>query len=285
MSINEHYSIKDKFVGYERLVKIFRDLADRRELSHDYIFFGEQGVGKFTFASRLAGYLEFGSFEPSKRASSESMLVNPSSEESIGIDQVRDIKYFLSKQPAASFYRTVIIDNAEVLTDQAQNALLKISEEPPPHGLIILIVANPESLLPTLRSRFQKVYFPRLRTAEIEQHLRSDYGVEAKTAKDAAEHSFGRMGRAIGLASGEEGLRSARKNALETLKSRGGAAFRGALDEPKKLEALIREMIAELHKNPERNFAGLKELLKRLALNSSLNTNKRLQLETALWTI
>jgi len=285
MSTSERSSIKGKFVGYERLVKIFTALADRHELAHGYIFFGEQGIGKFTFASRLADYLEFGSFEPSKTPKSESMLVNPSGEESIGIDQVRDIKYFLSKQPAASFYRTVIIDNAEVLTDQAQNALLKISEEPPPHGLVILIVANPESLLPTLQSRFQKIYFPRLSRNEIERRLRSSYGIGEKLANEAAIYSFGRIGRALEFAFGKETLKTARKGALELLRNKSGIALTNALDNPERLEGLVREMIAELYRNPERNLSTLKELLRRSTLNSSLNTNKRLQLETVLWTI
>ncbi len=289
MSTSARSSIKGKtsagFLGYDWLVKLFVGLANRRELSHGYIFFGEHSVGKFTFASRLADYLEFGSFEPSRTPRSESMVINPGAGESIGIDEVRDIKYFLSQQPAASNYRTVIIDDAEALTDQAQNALLKISEEPPPHGLVILIVSNPDSLTSTLQSRFQKVYFQRLSTSEIEQYLHSSYGVDAKTAKDVAGRSFGLMGRALALALGEAGLKSAHKSALEAIRGKDSRALREALDEPQRLEAIVREMIAELYKDPERNVLGLRELLRRSTLNASLNTNKRLQLETVLWTI
>ena len=113
------------------------------------------------------------------------------------------MKYFLSERPSASAYRTVIIDGADNLTDQAQNALLKVSEEPPAHGLLILIVDNPENLLPTLQSRFHKVYFPRLSEEKIAGYLKSVWKVEDKAAaKRRPRDSFGRMGRAIQLALG-----------------------------------------------------------------------------------
>jgi len=291
MSINAHSSTKDSFkkenglVGYDRLLRIFKNLADKRELSSGYIFFGEKGIGKFTFASRLADYLEFGSFEFSKTPRSECLIVNSGDEGNIGIDEARSIKYFLSREPVSSGYRTVIVDGADGLTDQAQNAMLKISEESPPHGLIILVLANPDSLIQTLQSRFQKIYFPRLRSSVIEEYIRLAYGADEKIAKDIVSYSFGKMGRAIELASGEMRLKSARKDALEILKSRDSKIMQKALEEPGNLEPLVGEMIAELYKDPERNLIGLRELLKRSALNSSLNTNKRLQLETVLWTI
>ncbi len=273
------------FFGYAGISDLFKSSADSGRLSHSYIFFGEKGVGKFNFALRLADYLEFGSFEESKTPRSESMVIKPAEGGSIGIDVVRDARYFLSQQPAASNYRTVIVDEADTLTDQAQNALLKISEEPPPHGLVILVVANPESLLSTLQSRFQKIYFPRLARSLISKHLQSSYGLEAKTAEGIAAYSFGRMGRAIRLALGEEETKSARKDVLEILKTGDSRILASALENPVKLNNFIEEMIAELAKHPEDNLTSLKELLRRSVLNAELNTNKRLQLEAVLWSI
>jgi DNA polymerase III subunit delta' len=298
MSTSEHSSTRGRkreisklrqgsgLVGYDELMDLFVKMADERRLFQSYIFFGESGVGKFTFADRLANYLEFGSLDESKIPRSETMVITAAKDkESIGIDMIRDMKYFLSEQPSASAYRTVIIDGADNLTDQAQNALLKVSEEPPAHGLLMLIVDSPENLLPTLRSRFHKVYFPRLSGTEIAGYLKSIWGLEEKAAIEAAESSFGRMGRALQLVLGSEP--DIKKDALKGLRDRavGRKLFTEALDEPERLNGIIREMIAELARDPERNLVALKELLKRTTLNGLFNTNKRLQLEAVLWNI
>jgi len=72
---------------------------------------------------------------------------------SISIDQIRDMKKYIFQKPFSNSYKLVIIENAQMLTIPAQNAFLKILEEPPKHALIILEATNKESLLATIRSR------------------------------------------------------------------------------------------------------------------------------------
>lgn len=79
---------------------------------------------------------------------------------SVGINVVRGINQFLWQKPLLSSRKTLIINEAHNLTLIAQNALLKITEESPPHSLVILIIKELEEIIPTLLSRFQKVYFP-----------------------------------------------------------------------------------------------------------------------------
>ncbi len=76
-------------------------------------------------------------------------------ETSIGIDEIRQIKTFLSRKPLGSSPNTVIIRSAEKLTLPAQNALLKTLEEPPGHSIIYLVTNHPDQLLPTILSRVQ----------------------------------------------------------------------------------------------------------------------------------
>lgn len=76
---------------------------------------------------------------------------------SIGIDQAKKIRMFLAKKPLQSRHKFVIIENAHLLTDQAQNAILKILEEPPIYGVIILQTFNSNKLLPTIVSRCKKI--------------------------------------------------------------------------------------------------------------------------------
>lgn len=74
---------------------------------------------------------------------------------SIGIDDIRQIKTFLSRKPLGSSPNTVIIRNAEKLTLPAQNSLLKTLEEPPGNSEIYLVTNYPDQLLPTILSRVQ----------------------------------------------------------------------------------------------------------------------------------
>ena len=72
---------------------------------------------------------------------------------------MRELKNFLTRKPIIAKRKTVIIESANLLNAEAQNALLKSAEEPPKDSLLIMTLQNPESLIPTLNSRFQNVYF------------------------------------------------------------------------------------------------------------------------------
>ncbi len=86
------------------------------------------------------------------------LVIKP--ENSIGIEEVRQIQSFLSRKPIQSDHNTVYIHNAHLLTLPAQHALLKTLEEPPGNSLIYLITSSPYSLLPTVLSRVQITNLP-----------------------------------------------------------------------------------------------------------------------------
>src|SRR3989338_5711769 len=182
-------------VGQKEKVKIFEELFKGDILSHGYIFFGEEQIGKKSFALAFANFLEKGKFETPEGILSEVKFISPE-EGSIGIDTVKEAKHFLSQKPIFSKRRVLIIDDAHKLTPQAQNAILKISEEPPQSSLIIVISPTLDSLLATLTSRLQRVYFSRIETKEITK-LMKDRGVAAPEAEKIAQSALGRPGRAI----------------------------------------------------------------------------------------
>src|SRR3989344_126152 len=163
---------------YEQLKENFEKLAKQSKLSHAYLFFGEPALEKFLFACRLANFLEKEVFELPKEFLNEALFINTPKEininlpiakinpedrdedrDSIGIEIVREVKNFLWRKPVFSKYRLLIINSAEKLTSEAQNALLKILEEPPIYCLLILVVHGKENILPTLISRTQTIYF------------------------------------------------------------------------------------------------------------------------------
>ncbi len=143
----------------EELINNFRELIENDKLSHSYLFFGA-GEEKFIFSQALANFLEKGEFGEPKGILTEFLAVSPDEKGTIGIEEIRNLKYFLWQTPTASLRRIAVIQNAQALTAEAQNAALKIVEEPPERSLIIFLANAVEDLLPTLNSRLQKIYFP-----------------------------------------------------------------------------------------------------------------------------
>ena len=97
-------------------------------------------------------------YQPPTANSPDTLEINP--ENSIGIEEVRQIQKFLSRKPIRDDKNTVIVREAHLLTIPAQNALLKTLEEPPGNSLIYLITSSPYSLLPTVLSRVQITNLP-----------------------------------------------------------------------------------------------------------------------------
>lgn len=272
-------------VGQEKIKSTFEKLISHDELSHGYIFYGEPQVGKFTFALGLASFLEKGKFEIGGDVLQEVLIVDEE-EGSIGIDAIREVKRFLSLAPINSTHRVVIIDNADLLTEEAQNAILKISEEPPQKGLLILTTSNIDLLADTLKSRFQKVYFQKLKSKDIESLLIKSHGISEKDAESIANLSFGRPGRAVLLATDEaakERMRIAKN--LINKKINKAAFIADLIENNHKIYPMLSEITAILAVDPIRNYDILRSISERTRVISQYSTNKRLQLETAIWTI
>lgn len=177
-------------IGHQKILGDMEGLRNRGMLGHGYIFHGPAMVGKRTAAALFANYLEHGTFEEDSMLS-DMMLIKPGENGSIGIDAVREVRNFLWQKPNASPRRTLIIDDAELLTTEAQNALLKITEEPPVSSLLIFITSDIEGILPTITSRLPRIYFGTVKEKEIEAWL----GKEAETS-DIAKKAMGKPGLA-----------------------------------------------------------------------------------------
>ena len=128
------------------------------------------------------------------------------------IEQIRKLQIDLALRAAnPRGQRVILVDEAEKLTTEAQNALLKVIEEPPESTVIILAATDPERLLPTVRSRTQAVYFPPLSTQVIADYLTEHDGVPGPLAHEIAELSGGAVGLARRLANDETELETYRR--------------------------------------------------------------------------
>jgi len=133
---------------------------------------------------------------------------------SIGIEDVRAVLHGLGYPPVEAQWRVILFREAERLSEEAQNALLKSLEEPPARTLFILTTAQPEALLPTVRSRCRSVPFGPLPVEVISAWL-CEQGLESGSGPDPARLARGSMKRALRIL--EEGV-PGRAEALELLK-------------------------------------------------------------------
>lgn len=226
------------------LKRDFKKLADSGRLGHGYLLFGHESVlEKLGFARELANYLENKKWSPPERVLIDAQFTTTLEES--GIDAMRSASQFLWQKPALSPRRTLVVDRADHLTLPAQNAILKISEEPPPHALIILLVKNPDVLLPALQSRFQKIY------------------VHGET------HN-----KKLDVKSAEIFLKSSQTKRKEMLKEIAA--------ESQELENFVTGLIVELRRDKIKNWKTIKEILGRWTLMNQFNVNKKLQLEAAM---
>ncbi|MGC9599072.1 MAG: hypothetical protein ABSE18_01680 [Minisyncoccia bacterium] len=202
-----------RVIGHEKIIGDLTRLAQSGELSHGYIFYGLPMVGKRTAALALAHGLEKGTFEAPLESEvlqdtkvidmAFAKQLDPNLKDSISIDAVREIKHFLWQKPNVSAKRTLIIDDAEFLTNDAQNALLKITEEPPASSLLVVITSDLESIMPTILSRLQKIYFGAVPEAAIAAWIEKEQGVPKAKAASLAKRALGKPGFAWRLLNDE----------------------------------------------------------------------------------
>lgn len=284
-------------IGHEATIKDLERLISAGRLGHGYIFFGPSMIGKRTVALALGRFLEKGEFTPpgTDEVLQDLKIIDlafmraldpDASGDSIGIDAVREVKNFLWQKPNASPRRTLIIDNADLLTTEAQNALLKITEEPPASSLLILVTSDPDAILPTITSRLPQLYFGTARKAEVERWL-GEAEIAKTKAVAFAKRALGKPGLAWRLAH-DDAFRAELDLAEQFLKTPAAARrdFIKKLIEPddfsmrRFLEALVTALAWE---EPSRGKAAFWHKALRLSENAgNFTLNPRLQLEALM---
>ncbi len=185
--------------GQEAVKKRLKNLIESDRMSNAYIFSGPSGVGKFLVAKEFSRQL----LGISPDNSPDFKLIEAKkNESSIKIDKIRNLKADISIKPNGK-YKIYIIDEAEKMTDQAQNALLKTLEEPSSYGIIILVTKNEQALLETIRSRCLDVRFSPLMIDDIQKIL-VDKGIDHDRVAVSAIFSRGSASLAIDIAQRQE---------------------------------------------------------------------------------
>lgn len=198
----------DEIVGHEAIKSYLQRSVSARRVAHAYAFVGPQGIGKFLVARAFAQALLCPRVENGvpcghcrtcgqvqRLRHPDLHLVQPA-DGAIGIDRVRELQRELSLKPFEAERKVAVVDEADALTDAAQNSLLKTLEEPPGETVLIMVAANPNALLPTVRSRCSILRFQPVSPDRIAQWL-SARGVAEEQARLAAAICGGSLGAAL----------------------------------------------------------------------------------------
>lgn len=179
-------NIFNNIVGNEKAKEILKNTIFSKEILHGYLFDGEEGIGKNLIAKEFAksilctGNSEDRALRPCDNCKSciefesennPNFKIIDSEGNAIKIDQIRAMQEKTYEKPLNSDYKVYIINDANLMTKEAQNCLLKTLEEPPSYIVIILISSNENKILSTIKSRAIKIKFDLLTNDEIKKAL------------------------------------------------------------------------------------------------------------------
>ena len=222
-------SFKD-VVGHKDILKYISSVVENNRVSHAYILNGERGSGKKMLANLFAMTLlcETGDNEPCgkchscKQAESgnhpDIIRVTHEKPNSISVDDIRtQVNNTVDIKPYQGPYKVYIIPQADMMTPQAQNAILKTIEKPPSYAVFLLLTENAETLLPTINSRCVMLKLRNIKDTLIKKYLMENLEIPDYKADMCTAFAQGNMGRAIMLANSDH-FNEIREEAVQLLK-------------------------------------------------------------------
>ena len=211
-------SFKD-VVGHKNIIKYISSAVQADAVSHAYILNGERGSGKRLLANLFAMSLQCqnraedgeacGKCQSCKQAQSgnqpDIIKVTHEKPNTISVDDIRtQVNNDIVIKPYSSKYKIYIIPEADLMSAQAQNALLKTIEEPPEYAVIMLLTENAEALLPTIRSRCVMMKLRNIKDQLVKKYLMEHLHVPDYQAEIDASFAQGSIGRAKEAATSQE---------------------------------------------------------------------------------
>lgn len=205
-----------QIIGHKDVIRHLQNAIEANKVSHAYILNGEKGSGKKTIARVFARALNCESDEERpcdkchscRQANSgnhpDIMEITHDKPNSISVDDIREqIVEDVQVRPYSSPYKVYIISDAEKMTMQAQNALLKTIEEPPSYVVVLLLTTNASSLLPTILSRCVMLNTKPVPDSQVRTYLMEHAQIPDYQADICVAFAQGNIGKAVQLATSE----------------------------------------------------------------------------------
>ncbi len=202
----------EKILGNDHIKQQLKNSIENNQVSHSYLFIGIEGIGKKLIATEFARSilcLNKGEYcnkcksciEFESNNNPDFLYIEPDGN-SLKIEQIREMQKKIQEKPIISDKKVYIIDNADKMTIEAQNSLLKTLEEPPEFAVIILIGSNENAFLTTIKSRCMILHFNPINNVEMRNYL-SNIGIQNIT-DNMLELFQGSMGKALTLKDKQE---------------------------------------------------------------------------------
>ena len=212
--------------GQETIVKILKNSIRKNEINHAYLFAGPRGTGKTSIAKIFAKIVNCENLKdcvPCEKCTSctqtnNSDIIEIDAASNNGVDEIRELRNKVNLVPSYGKYKVYIIEEAEKMTPQAQNALLKTIEEPPEYVVFIMLCNSMEQILPTILSRCIVLKMKPVRDDEMRKYLMQVLKIPDYRAEICIAFARGNVGRAKALAQSED-FDKIRKEALSLLKN------------------------------------------------------------------
>lgn len=195
----------DNIIGHEKQKGILLSLLKKDRMPHAFLFSGAEGIGKKKVVLEFAKYIfcehgtSCGACRPCikvDRGSHPDIFIT-GSEESIGIEHSRNISKEVYEYPYESERRIIVIDNAEKMTNEAKNALLKTLEEPPSFNTFFLITSSERDIPLTIKSRCIKLVFSPLYREQLKAYFKMNMSLNDEKAELLSYISHGSIGSGL----------------------------------------------------------------------------------------
>lgn len=220
----------EDIIGHEQIIEHLQNAIELDKVSHAYIINGEKGSGKMLLADAFAltlqcekqGRIPCLKCHSCKQALSGNQpdIIHVTHEKPnvITVDEIRSqLVNDIQVKPYSSPRKIYIIDEADLMNSQAQNAILKTIEEPPAYGVIVMLTSNAQSLLPTILSRCVQLNIKPVKDSVLKRYLMERLRVPDYKAELSIAFARGNVGKAVKLAQSEN-FDVIKKDALDMLR-------------------------------------------------------------------
>ncbi len=199
----------NSIIGNNNVKNILKKSLNNNTILHSYMFIGQSGIGKQMIAKEFAKMILCENFQENECNNCKSCIefnsrnnpdfsyIEPDGK-IIKIEQIRQMQTKIIEKPVNSKKKIYIINDADLMTKEAQNCLLKTLEEPPEYIVIILIVSNENKVLTTIKSRCMKIYFEKIEDDEIKKFLMENCSIES-ISENILRMCDGSIGKCISI--------------------------------------------------------------------------------------